>query len=433
MPGKRIDHLVLREYESAVSSDDDSKTKRIPVKAFNQIARAQSACEDGALKLGYNKLTATQFVGVIQVPGFTLEILPKIESSETLGSSATARGNLLKMLELGGEVPERERGMADLASHNLPLSELMMALFAGKLLDVLRRASHRSYVTREENLRFFRGRLSTSKHVVANAARADRFLCRFDELLDDTPINQVLRAGVRAVWLMTRVPTTQSSLASCLELLDGVSDIALDDTLLARIRFDRQSRELEPLFRLAVLILRGRSPDLRAGDQTTFSLLFDMNRVFEGFVAALVRRAYAGEGRVHVKHRSRWLEGKGHQGWRTVEPDVLVELGEQRVVIDSKWKNVHKSSGLHNADLYQLHTYAHHFETDRGLLLFPRQGIGGHEHLSYQVKDKSGLTPMHIAAHFLDMSRPLCAPGELAKMVAKVRGWIDGNLATAQH
>jgi hypothetical protein len=45
--------------------------------------------------------------------------------------------------------------------------------------------------------------------------------------------------------------------------------------------------------RLHRLLLAGRTPIDQAGATPTFSLLFDMNKVFERFVAAILRRYVA--------------------------------------------------------------------------------------------------------------------------------------------
>ena len=78
----------------------------------------------------------TQWVGVIQVPGLQVEILPKIDEADLNGKNekeTQARSNLLYMLSVAGQVPVRERDVARLASRKASLSETLAAIFADRL------------------------------------------------------------------------------------------------------------------------------------------------------------------------------------------------------------------------------------------------------------------------------------------------------------
>src|SRR5262245_12590524 len=68
----------------------------------------------------------TQWVGVVQVPGLQVEILPKVDPVDPSAEwgaddQYTARTNLLYMLAVGGDVPVRSRDVARLATRRAPL------------------------------------------------------------------------------------------------------------------------------------------------------------------------------------------------------------------------------------------------------------------------------------------------------------------------
>jgi len=90
------------------------------------------------------------------------------------------------------------------------------------------------------------------------------------------------------------------------------------------------------------MILEQQAPDLLAGHEPVFALLFDMNVLWERFVAWLLRRACSAlpglEVTTQVSHALFHTPGKPA---RTVRPDIVLRRPGTKVpvlVADSKWK-----------------------------------------------------------------------------------------------
>jgi 5-methylcytosine-specific restriction enzyme subunit McrC len=328
----------------------------------------------------------TQWVGVIQIPGLQIEILPKIDvlSSETLPENNEAqyqaRRNLLYMLSVSGNVPVKSRDIAHLAIRQAPLSETLAAIFANRLRQELLRGLERGYIEKQGNIRQFKGKLIVVQQVLHNSAHRERFYCRYDEFSDDTLMNQIFRASCYILLEVTSTPGTQDILRKCLLLLDGVSDIEVQDTDFGRIVINRQNERFEDILGFCRLLLAGHTPMIQAGRTNTFSLLFDMNKVFERFIAAFIGRYVAPrlEG-VKVfpqaaRHKRHLMQSEGAPVLR-LEPDLLIESENGRLIMDTKWKLlVAKKRGLggvSDADLYQLYAYTRRYGCTSSVLLYP--------------------------------------------------------------
>lgn len=345
-----------------------------------------------------------QWVGVVQVPGVQIEILPKIDAL-VAGSSGTgdeqvqyeARRNLLYMLSLSGDVPVRSRDVARLAIRQAPLSETLAAIFADRLRHELLLGPEHAYQEREANLRCFKGKMRVSRQVLHNAAHRERFYCRYDEFSQDTLMNRIFRAACRRLLEATRTPGTQDALRHCLLLLDGVDDVEIQESDFARITLTRQSERFEDVLRFCRLILSARTPTVQAGGSRTFSLLFDMNKVFERFVAAFLRRHVLGKlPGVQIfpqaaHHKRNLMECEG-SGVLRLEPDVLVEAPASRLVMDTKWKLLAPGKrgrgGVADTDLYQLYAYTRRYGCKRSVLLYPF--VSGLEPREFSVLDANG-------------------------------------------
>ena len=400
--------------------------------AFDRIGRSQ---DDRVFEWGDGFARATQWVGVVQVPGLQVEILPKIDAlteglaPETEAARYEARRNLLYMLSVSGDVPVRSRDVARLAVRQAPLSETLAAIFADRLRRELLRGPVRAYLELEEDLRLFKGKLVVARQVVLNSARRDRFYCRYDEFSGDTLLNRVLKASCGVLLDVTRMPGTQDALRHCLLLLDDVADAEIQDADFDRIALNRQNERFEDVLRFCRLLLSGRTPNVRAGATRTFSLLFDMNKVFERFVAAYLRR-FVVPALADVQlfpqalRHKRHLMQSGGKGVLQLQPDLLLESPLGRVVMDTKWKLLSPGNrgrgGVAESDLYQLYAYTKRFGCTRSVLLYP--SVPGLETRDFEVLDAGGqLSGERVMVRHVGLHRNLHVDSERVALTSELR------------
>ncbi|MCY3875205.1 MAG: hypothetical protein OXF88_13040, partial [Rhodobacteraceae bacterium] len=156
--------------------------------------------ETGVLVRTRRGLKAQQVVGVLAIPGCTLEILPKIDGRER----DAVRNALVHMLVVAYDLRVADSALADMARQKHDLLELLIRLFATRLLAAVQCGLPRRYIACEEDLRLLRGRLDIVRQFTRHAVRPDRLACRFDELSEDTPLNRVLKAVISRLARVTR-------------------------------------------------------------------------------------------------------------------------------------------------------------------------------------------------------------------------------------
>ncbi len=373
------------------------------LKRFDQRGRPES---ERVFSWGDESTRTTQWVGVIQMPGLQVEVLPKVDEAD----DDQVRRNLLYMLAVAGKVPVRDRDIARLASRKAPLSETLVALFADRLRRELLRGPERAYIGREENLRRFKGKLLIAQHTLRNAAHRERFFCRYDEFSEDTLMNRIFRAACRRLLDVMHTPSTQDKLRHCLLLLDEVEDVFIHDELFDQINITRQNERFADVLHFCRLILQERSPTVQSGRERSFSLLFDMNRVFEDFVAAFLKkqviprldgyRLYpqAKNQRLHL------MTSKG-RGVLPLRPDLLIRASDgRRFVLDTKWKQLSGEGargGVGTDDLYQLYAYTRRYECRRSVLLYPQ--VNGAKCRDFAIVD----TSKQVGVRFVNLRRDL--------------------------
>ena len=316
-------------------------------------------------------IKAAHVVGIVSVPGATLEILPKID-----GEDRAVRKALVHMLAVAHNLRVADAELACIDTQRTDLLELLIALFAKRLIVAVRRGLPRRYVGHEEDLRWLRGSLNVVRQWTRLAARPDLLACRFDELSEDTPLNRVFKAAVSALAGVARSAGTTRLLAELAARLEfvGVSDDALKE----RVRLDRTNTAYHDLYGMACMFLRGDWQNTARGDSLGFSLLFSMPKLFESFVGRCLRRA--------VLPWRTTLQKKPHSALRDdqgplfqLQPDIVVWTPTGAVVLDTKWKELKpqdREFGVSSADVYQILNYGQAYKAKRLVLLYPwRQGL----------------------------------------------------------
>jgi len=382
----------------------------------------RNAEREGKLVFDWSRratVCARNWVGVLQAPGLSVEILPKIEGT----SADTARRNLLHMLSATGRIPVQSRELAALHPETMPVHEVLIRVFADRLIAELRRGICRSYVAQQENARFVRGRIQMGEHLRRNLLSAERVFVEYDELVPDTHMNRVIK---RAATLLARATGSNQSrrqLREALVRMEGVMDEQSRLQHLEDVHFSRANQRFRPLFDLAALILGGSSPSQSAGDRPSFSLLFPMERIFEEYIASQLRRIgntagfEASQFHAQARGRRRWLL-RGHDGhgrFRLI-PDIVIDSpdgGAPRLILDTKWKRLlpdteDSRNGVAPGDIYQLYAYSRQYGCANNVLLFPE--VPGVTRKQYRVDGSEPEAVIRIET--IDIGRDLQKEGK---------------------
>lgn len=192
-------------------------------------------------------------------------------------------------------------------------------------------------------------------------------------------------------------------------MLDGVEDVFVHDELFDQITITRQNERFADVLHFCRLILQGRSPTVRSGRERSFSLLFDMNRVFEDFVTAFLKKQvipHLDGYRLYpqAKSQRRHLMRDGDRGVLLLQPDILITSNDRQLILDTKWKQF--SGKVGRDDLYQLYAYTKRYECRRSVLLYPQ--VSEAKCLDFDIiMGTDGATGEQVGVRFVNLRRDL--------------------------
>ena len=339
--------------------------------ALDSLQRQQKATWFTRL---HGRLRLHQFVGVIQVPGLMLEILPKTDDARRTKSPETDaqwRKVLLQMLAYVHDLSVAVPDAAHLANSPHAMLDLFVAALVEQADDLLRQGLVKHYHTTDANRPALKGRLLFQQHINHNLAHGERFFTRHQTYDHQHPLNCLLRMALELATEQVRSPALAARTRALLlhwPELPAVPVPAVTPVL------NRKTERYHKAMELAMLLLRGHSPTLRSGRTEAVSLLFDMNSLFERYIARhLQRAARKHQGHVGLQNTRPFWPGI------SIRPDLVLTITtgakpaeiKHTFILDTKWKlpSTYRPAA---DDMQQVFAYCHLWQAGHGILLYPR-------------------------------------------------------------
>jgi 5-methylcytosine-specific restriction enzyme subunit McrC len=260
----------------------------------------------------------------------------------------------------------------------------------------------RRYINHEDDLSALRGRLDVKRQFTVLAASPQRLACRFDELSTDIALNQIMKAAIARLMTISNNLENQRKLRELAFAYEDVATLSVRTLRWDHVFIDRTNVGWAELFRFARLLLEDRFQSTTTGTVEGFSLLFEMNTLFEEFVGRTISRALSGTNlRVDLQGPQRYALTDQKTGARrfATRPDIVISRnGLPSLVIDTKWKRLKgeiddRKRGVGQADVYQMMAYAHVYDCKRLILLYP------HHH---ELAEEEGMLAVHQIANKAD-------------------------------
>ncbi|AHJ13391.1 McrC family protein [Sulfurospirillum multivorans] len=368
--------MILKEYES-LQYKDKAKPHFIKEETFLAIEKFVLDNEETAqylkitTKKGFGKvLQAQNYVGVIQTKdGTTIEILPKIQNI----SEEKSKDILIKMLKTLKKSPFKNCNMAHLKSAKMPLLEIFITMFLEELAALVRKGIKSDYITKEENLKFLKGKLKIGEQIKQNTIHKERFFVEFQEFLSDRAENRLIKTTLQYLYKKSKLNANQQRIREFLFVFDEISvckDIKND---FLHVKPNRQMKDYEHVLLWCKTFLLENSFSPYKGNDIAFALLFDMNLLFESYVGDYLKKKGLHVKLQDAKHH---LAYENESGRFRLKPDILIYDEEELLIADTKWKILSKektNEGISQPDMYQLYAYGTKYEACQEMyLIYPK-------------------------------------------------------------
>lgn len=358
--------LVKYEYDRITLSDEGMDQDKLDaLLRFNEYHGNQYF--DGIAK----GICLKQYVGIIQVDGLTIEVLPKTDRHH---DEATWREVLIGMLKATGRLKVQTTGNANVKRQHLNLLEIYLEMYLKELQYLIRSGLVKKYRRHTGNVKALRGKLEFAGNIQRNLIHKERFYTTHQVYDVDHTIHQVLFVALDIVYQFARGTRLNDHCRRVQLDFPEVKTIQVNEQMLSGIQLNRKTSGYDRALEIARLIILNYSPDIKSGKEKMLSLLFDMNVLWEEYVLTMLRKECRGTN-IHVRGQ----EKKRFWGsYKSLRPDIVLEREGETFIIDTKWKRPlnHQPSV---EDLRQMYTYARFWDADRVMLLYPGSKEGSFE------------------------------------------------------
>lgn len=255
------------------------------------------------------------------------------------------------------------------------------------------------YVTKNESLPTLRGRLREADQLRRHQGRLLPLEMTFDEYSEDIPENRMLRAAALRLRDLPRLPVDVRQYLYQLERTLAAVGALTRGAPLPEISETRLNRRYSPALQLARLVLTNHGIDADPRETPGHAFVFDMDKVFEAWLAVALGDALHPRGGVLRSQRELGLATDDGNGKRiAVRPDLTWWNGDSCVaVIDAKYKRL-TNKGPAIEDVYQMLAYCDLLGLREGHLVY---AAGGPERVLHHPR-----FDIHVHAMQIDQEIP---------------------------
>lgn len=386
-------YIILKEgYDwLSVGSEDNE----ITVSEYRDLCLyLKKNISNKSILYDYNKIKFINYVGIIKIKNLIIEILPKISLSNDIIKD---RKMLIFMLSKCNKLSVDIKELLNSNILNNSLLDILAKVYSKKLLNELQKGLYREYVSKEEALSIIKGKILISKSIKENTINKNKMNCKYDEFTEDNLFNAILKRAINVILFSIKNDDVKKELNIINNIFNDVSDIYISNNIILNYKLNRMNNRFLECFTLAKLILLNSSMDKSLGKENGFSILFEMNYLYEEYIGVLLKEVFNDTNiSINTQEKSRYLL------WNTLKerneialkPDIVIyKDNKPKVIIDTKWKrsSIDNRETYSQSDIYQMYAYITTYtECEECILLYPKEENISHSEwrLNQNIADK---------------------------------------------
>ncbi len=359
--------ITVFEHESLRT---DRGERLLPYEALLSLQKFYGEQGVPYYSLIHNGVKFNEYVGVLQVGNYVIEVLPKADSNN---SENEWRNMLLNMLKTVGVFDIQAPSSSSLNVKQNSILDLYFSLFINETEQLLHNGLIKSYHKIESNKSTLKGSIVFQKHITHNIVHKERFYNRYTTYDTIHPLNKVL---YKTLILLKRINSNSentSRIGALLLNFPEMPNINTDEAFFDNIVYNRKNEQYKNAIQIARLLLLNYHPDITNGKSDVLALMFDMNLLWEQFVYVSLRKhinIYFENSTISAQTKFKfWKPENGYT--MNLKPDIVIKKNDGSfLVLDTKWKNLGNFKPSPD-DLRQMYTYSKYHKNATTALLFP--------------------------------------------------------------
>lgn len=358
---------IYEDVQTKLSLTDKQKQSILLLKTLwggqNLILQA-----DGTLLMKH-------YVGFIVGGETRIQVLPKIYSQSVNNKEEEAEKScrlLFRLLAYSGYMSVKDIPKPQTISGcKSDLLEIFIGIFISKFLKLFISDPNRGYEVNEDNIQFIKGKILFEKSILKNMFSAHMHYVEYEEFTVNTVLNRIFKTVLLRLLYASRNSNNKIKIKLALVYLEDVDTIRLSKSVFDRIRFNRLNKKYEPLYNFCKLFYYNRQPGFKNGDENTFNFLVPLNKLFEFYLFKILEGSKL---TIEYQKPQEYLGKYNGSGIFLLKPDItLIKDKKVEIILDAKYKRLGQNDkpSVKQADIYQMVSYAGHYNCRRIFLVYP--------------------------------------------------------------
>ncbi len=353
---------------------DDNGAFRKP--HFEAMVRFNELHQNKYFSIIHKGIRFGNHVGVIQIGGLTIEILPKADNNDDADKNLW-QNVLLNMLKVCKNIQVASISETQLKKRPHSILDIYFQLYIIEIERLVKKGLIKKYSKNHSKQPALKGKLLFAQNIQQNLVHKEYFYCEHVVYNKNHLIHQILYKG-----LLVLKNFVSESLADKLNRLlfefQDIAKIPIQKNHFEKIILDRKNHDYQRAIDIAKIIILNYSPSLTYGNEHLLTLLFDMNVLWEEYIFRILHKHRTETMEINFQSADRFWESK------KIRPDIVLKHNNETYIIDTKWK-ITDAAHPSDEDLKQMFVYNLHWKAERSLLLYPKtnQQDSGFGHFHY--------------------------------------------------
>lgn len=303
------------------------------------------------------------YVGVIQIGGLTIEILPKADNNENADKNLW-QNVLLNMLKVCKHIQVESISETQLKKRYQSILDVYFELYLNEVERLVKKGLIKKYRKNQSNQKSLKGKLLFAQNIQQNLVHKEHFYCKHQVYDKNHLLHQILFKGLLVLKTFVN-DSFKDKLNRLLFEFQDFENINIQKKHFNKIIIDRKNHDYQKAIDIAKIIILNYSPSLNYGSDNLLTLLFDMNTLWEEYIFRILQKHKTDEIEVSFQNSDKFWENK------RIRPDIVLKTKAETFVIDTKWKII-KANNPSDDDLKQMFVYNLHWKAEKTLLLYPK-------------------------------------------------------------
>jgi 5-methylcytosine-specific restriction enzyme subunit McrC len=223
--------------------------------------------------------------------------------------------------------------------------EIFAQSFGSRVIKIAQFGLPHRYINSHQVLNTFKGRIDIQRQINLDSKVSTNLACVFSSFESDNTINQLLKSGIRAAFLLAKSDSTKKILRQALLYFDDVDDSKLTRHEIDRLVLQRNERYLETVRNLAKFFTLKKSFDVQFKDakHQGFAMMFRMWNVYEQYAVKKLNESFKGTEFRAIAHPNRNWYVANEGEFKQLKPDIVIQntkTDEIVYIVDTKWKKI---------------------------------------------------------------------------------------------